>query len=139
MNPILRNILTVLAGLVIGGIANMLLIQISGYIIPPPEGADVKTIEGLQSSIHLFQPKHFLMPFLAHALGTLVGAAITTALAANRALWLCVLVASFSFVGGVVAVKMLPAPMWFNVTDLTLAYFPMGWLGYKTVTAIKGK
>lgn len=139
MNPILRNVLAVIAGIVIGGMVNMFLIQISGYIIPPPEGANVKTIEGLQASIHLFQPKHFLMPFLAHALGTLVGAVITTAIAANRALLLWLGVAAFSFAGGVAAVKMLPAPMWFNVTDLTLAYFPMGWLGYKIVTAIKGK
>jgi hypothetical protein len=24
----------------------------------------------------------------------------------------------------------LPAPLWFNLLDLTLAYFPMGLLGY---------
>jgi hypothetical protein len=27
-------------------------------------------------------------------------------------------------------VKILPSPLWFNITDLCLAYLPMAWLGY---------
>lgn len=56
MKLILKNILAFFAGLIAGGIFNMLLIQISPYIIPPPQNADVTTVEGLQKSIHLFQP-----------------------------------------------------------------------------------
>lgn len=84
MNPIVRNILAVVAGLILGGIVNMGIITISGSIIPPPEGADVTTPEGLKASIHLFEPKHFLMPFLAHAMGTFVGALVAALIAANR-------------------------------------------------------
>jgi hypothetical protein len=46
----------------------------SNSIIPPPEGVDPTNMRSLKSSIHLFEPKHFIMPFLAHALGTLAGA-----------------------------------------------------------------
>ena len=49
------------------------LIMLSGKVIPPPAGSDVATMEGLKASLHLFEPKHFVFPFLAHALGTLVG------------------------------------------------------------------
>ena len=70
MNPIIRNSFALLVGLFIGGMLNMSLIIISGDIIPPPEGADVTTMEGLKAAMHLFEPKHFIMPFLAHALGT---------------------------------------------------------------------
>lgn len=28
-------------------------------------------------------------------------------------------------------VRLLPAPMWFEILDLTLVYLPMGWLAYK--------
>ena len=52
MNPILRNILAILAGLIIGSIVNMGIIMISGSIIPPPDGADVTTMEGLQASMN---------------------------------------------------------------------------------------
>ncbi|MEZ4979370.1 MAG: hypothetical protein R2772_08730 [Chitinophagales bacterium] len=37
MNPILRNILAVVAGIVVGSAINMGIIMISGSLIPPPE------------------------------------------------------------------------------------------------------
>ncbi len=49
---ILRNILAILFGVVIGGLVNMALIILGPMIIPPPEGADVTTMEGLKASMH---------------------------------------------------------------------------------------
>jgi hypothetical protein len=129
MHPVLRHILAVLAGLVLGSIVNMSLVMVSGKIIPPPAGADVTTLEGLKASIHLFEPRHFLFPFLAHALGTLVGAFVAAALAASRKMALALLVGVLFCAGGVTNVLMLPAPLWFNVVDLVGAYIPMAWLG----------
>ena len=129
MKPVVRNILAVLAGLVIGSIVNMALIMVSGYVIPPPPGADVTTMEGLKNSMHLFEPKHFLIPFLAHALGTLVGAFTTSVLARTRKLTLGLIVGVFFLLGGIANVFMLPSPTWFNIVDLVGAYLPMAWLG----------
>ena len=72
MNTTVKNVLAVIAGLVIGSAVNMGIIMISGSIIPPPEGADITTMKGLIESMHLMGPQHFIFPFLAHALGTLV-------------------------------------------------------------------
>lgn len=77
MKPIVRNILAVVAGMIFGSIVNMGIIMISGSIIHPPAGADVTTIEGLKASMHLFEPQHFIFPFLAHAIGTLTGGILT--------------------------------------------------------------
>ncbi|MFN8310607.1 MAG: hypothetical protein U0T73_11660 [Chitinophagales bacterium] len=134
MNPIVRNVLAVLAGLFLGGLVNMAIIKLSPFIIPPPPGADVTTEEGLKASIHLFQPIHFLMPFLAHAIGTLVGGFFAALLAASRKMLLALIVGAFNLSGGIMAVLMFPAPMWFNVADLVLAYFPMAWLGATLAT-----
>lgn len=131
MNPSLRNSFAVIGGLVIGSVVNMALIMSSSSIIPPPEGADVTTLEGLKASIHLFQPKHFIMPFLAHALGTLVGAFVCSKLAANRTFVLSLIVGFVFLAGGIMNVMQLPAPMWFNALDLLGAYIPMAWLGNK--------
>jgi hypothetical protein len=139
MNPILRNILAVVAGLVVGGAVNMGIVQISGSIIPPPEGADITTMEGLKASMHLFQPQHFLMPFLAHALGTFAGALLTAFIAANRKMILALVVGLFFLAGGISAVAMLPAPMWFNVVDLVGAYIPMSFFAAHLVLRRKGK
>jgi len=129
MHPIVRNILAVIAGIVAGGTINMLIIYYSSSVIPPPEGVDVTTTEGLKGGMHLFAPKHFLMPFLAHALGTLVGAYIAALLAATHKMKFAIAIGFVFLLGGIGAVYMLPAPLWYNVTDLVLAYIPMAWLG----------
>ncbi|SHK56602.1 hypothetical protein SAMN04488007_3235 [Maribacter aquivivus] len=131
MNPVVKNILAVVAGIVVGSIVNMGIIMISGSIIPPPEGADITTMEGLKASIHFFEPKHFIFPFLAHALGTLVGAVIATKIAATRKLLMALLVGLFFLIGGTANIAMLGGPMWFTALDIIVAYMPMGYLGYK--------
>ena len=131
MNPILKNTLAVLAGIVVGSVVNGALISVSGSIIPPPNGVDVSKFEVLKENIHLFEPKHYLFPFLAHALGTLVGAFIASNFAATNHFKMALIVGILFFIGGIMNVMMLPAAMWFNVLDLTMAYFPMAWLGNK--------
>lgn len=131
MNPILRNILAVIAGVFIGGALNMGIIMISSSIIPPPEGADLKTMEGLKISMHLMQPKHFLMPFLAHALGSLLGAFITASLVSTRKLIFAFGISVWFLIGGIMNIFILPSPLWFTLVDLIGAYIPMGYLAGK--------
>lgn len=130
MHPILRNILAVVAGIVVGSIVNMALISVSGTIIPPPNGADVTTTEGLQATMHLFEPKHFLFPFLAHALGTFAGAFLAASIAASHKFKFAMAIGVFFLAGGIASVFMLPSPVWFTVLDLMVAYLPMAFAGY---------
>lgn len=134
MNPIVKNLLAVLAGIVLGSIVNVGIIMISGSVIPPPEGADVTTMEGLKESLHLFQPKHFIMPFLAHALGTFAGAFLTGIIAASHKMKFALGVGVFFLAGGIANISMLPSPTWFAVLDIVLAYIPMAWLAGKLAT-----
>jgi hypothetical protein len=131
MNPIIRNILAVLAGLFIGGLVNLGIIIISPSLVPLPPGVDPNDLESIKSNIHLYEAKHFLMPFVAHALGTLVGAFIAVKLAASHHLYIGIGIGAFFIIGGIMAVSMIPGPMWFSVLDLLIAYIPMGWLGWK--------
>jgi len=131
MNATIKNILAVIAGLILGSAVNMGLIMISGSVIAPPEGADVTTMEGLKESIHLFQPKHFLFPFLAHAMGTLVGAFVAGLIAANNKMTFALVIGVFFLIGGIINTFMLPSPIWFNILDLLGAYIPMAWFGGK--------
>ncbi|RJG15282.1 hypothetical protein [Massilia cavernae] len=131
MHPMVRNFLAVVAGLVIGSIVNMGLINVSASAIPPPAGAEVATMEGLKASMHLFEPKHFLFPFLAHGLGALVGAAVAARIAATRKFELAMTIGVVFLAGGIAAVVMLPAPLWFEILDLAAAYIPMAWIGWK--------
>lgn len=131
MNPTLRNILAVLAGILAGSALNSGIIAVSASIIPPPDGADLKTMEGLKAAMHLMQPKHFVLPFLAHTLGTLLGAFVAAKIAVNNPMRLAMVVAGLFLVGGIMNVMMLPSPLWFSMLDLVVAYLPMGLLGAK--------
>ena len=131
MNPILKNILAVIAGIIIGMVVNMGIIMISGSIIPTPEGVDTTTPEGLKAGMHLFEAKHFIMPFLAHALGAFVGAFVAAKLAASHKMKFAVAIGGVFLLGGVYMVLMLPSPTWFTILDLALAYIPMGLLAGK--------
>lgn len=135
MNPILKNTLAVIVGTISGAMINGILILNSAKIIAPPKGADLTTAEGLTAAMSMMEPKHFLIPFLAHALGTLIGAFITVKIAANYKMPLALLVGLLFFVGGTINVMMLPSPLWFNVVDLVGAYFPMAWIGAKLAGA----
>lgn len=129
MGKFFRVLLAITLGLVIGSAVNMGLIMVSGKIIPPPANADVTTMEGLKASLHLFEPKHFVFPFLAHALGTLVGAVVATVLAPGRSAVPAFAIGALFLLGGIANVIMLPAPAWFSAADLLLAYLPTAWLG----------
>lgn len=132
----LRVVLAVIAGLVLGSLVNMALVMVSGKIIPPPAGADVTTIEGLKASLHLFEPKHFLFPFLAHALGTLVGALVAGLLAPRDSKAPAYVVGGLFLLAGITNAILLPAPAWFIAVDLLLAYLPAAWLGQALASRI---
>lgn len=138
MNSTVKNILAVISGLILGSAVNMGIITISGSIIPPPEGADVTTMEGLKDAMHLFQPKHFVFPFLAHALGTLIGAVLTALIAANHKIKFALGIGIAFLIGGIINIFMLPSPTWFTILDLAGAYIPMAWLGGKIALAKEG-
>jgi hypothetical protein len=125
----LRNLLAAIAGLLLGSVLNGSIVQYSYLLIPPPPGVDLTTEAGLQKAMHLMEPKHFLMPFLAHALGTMAGAMLAARL--SNSLRPALSIGILFMAGGAYMVWMLPSPLWFNLADLGLAYLPMAWLGYR--------
>lgn len=127
----MRNGLGLLYGIIVGAFVNGFIIQISGSIIAPPEGADLTTQEGLLEAMSRFEFRHFIMPFLAHALGTLSGALVASYIALSYRIVWSMLIGALFFAGGAMMVSMLPSPLWFDLTDLILAYFPMAWLGWR--------
>ena len=64
MNPILRNILAVVAGWIGGSIVNMGLIKMS-HILLPIEGVDVNDMAAFAEVMPTLEPKYFLFPFVA--------------------------------------------------------------------------
>ena len=128
MNSTLRNILALIAGIGVGYIVNGGLVVLSPSIVAPPAGVDVRDPESLRAGIDLFEPRHFIMPFLAHALGTLAGALVAYLVAATHRARFAYAIGTLFLLGGIAAAFMIPAPTWFIALDLVVAYLPMAWL-----------
>ena len=130
MNPILKNILAVIAGWLGGSIVNMGLIKI-GHMILPIQGVDPNDMEALAEVMPTLEAHYFAFPFLAHALGTLVGAFIAYKIAVTHKMKFALGIGAFFLLGGIIMTQVLPAPTWFEITDVVLAYIPMAWIGGK--------
>ena len=109
----------------------MFIVENGHYLIANPPGTDFTTTEGLKKSMHLMLPKHFVMPFVAHALGTLLSAIIVVKTMPERKQFWAYFVAAMFFVGGVMMVSMVPSPLWFTIVDLVFAYIPMSFIALK--------
>jgi hypothetical protein len=137
MNPIVRNSLAAVAGVIVGSVVNLSLLAVGAQAIPPPAGADVSDMEKLRAAMPLFEAKHFLFPFLAHALGAFVGSLAAALLAATHRAKFAWGVAGFFLLGGIANAFLLPAPAWFIALDLVAAYLPMGWLAARAAGKLR--
>ena len=116
----INNIFAFITGVLLGMMVNMGLIILGSILIPTPEGF----------ATMFASAQNFIFPFLAHALGALVGAFLAAKIANSYQLPLAMSIGVFFLIGGVTMVYILPAPVWFIYTDLIVAYIPMGYLGW---------
>ena len=128
MKTVLRNVLAFVIGIIVASIVNMALVTLGPVVFPPPAGVNMSDATSLGSSVHLLEPRHFVFPFLAHALGTLAGAAVAFLIATHRAV-MAWMIGVFFLLGGIAASLMIGAPVWFVAVDLLIAYLPPAWLG----------
>lgn len=135
MKTLLWNLLAFVLGVVAGSCVNMALVTVGPMLLPPPDGVDLSSTASFAATAHLLRPANFLFPFLAHALGTLAGALLAWKLSRGYRNTLALAIGVFFLAGGIAAATMIPAPMWFIVVDLVVAYVPMAmlaiWIGRK--------
>lgn len=130
MNSTIKNILAIILGWIGGSIVNMALIQV-GYSIYPIPNIDVNNMNALSEVMPTLDINYFIFPFLAHALGTFVGAVIAYSIATNNKMKFAFIIGIFFLLGGIMINFMITGPLWFTIADLLLAYIPMAWLGGK--------
>ena len=135
MRLIIKNILAIIIGWLIGSAANMGLIE-AGHILIPIEGLDPNDMNALAKVMPTLSAKFFIFPFLAHALGTLVGAIVAGWIATSHKMKFSLAIGVLFLLGGIVISFMLPAPIWFIACDIIIAYIPMAFIGGKIAKKI---
>lgn len=137
MNPTIKNIIAVIVGWFAGSVVNMGLIQV-GHMVLPIVGIDAKDMDELAAAMPTLEFKYFIFPFLAHALGTLVGATVAGLLATKHKMKFAFGIGVLFLLGGIMVNYMLPGPIGFTITDIVIAYLPMAWIGGTIATSITG-
>ncbi|GAB4253287.1 MAG: hypothetical protein Kow0079_08740 [Vicingaceae bacterium] len=127
---IIRNILSLVLGWLLGSLVNMGLVML-GHNIFPINGIDPNNMEELAEVMPTLEFKYFVFPFLAHALGTLTGSIVAYLIAANNRAVFGIATGFLFLVGGIMMTFMIPAPTGFIIADITLAYIPMALIGNK--------
>jgi hypothetical protein len=135
MKPIIKNILAIITGWLGGSVINMALIQ-TGHKLIPIEGIDSNDMNALVAVMPTLEFEYFIFPFLAHALGTLAGAAIAGLIATSHKMKYSMGIGGLFLIGGIIVNYMLPGPTWFAVADIVIAYIPMAWIGGKMANKI---
>ena len=133
LRAFLRGLVALLMGLVSGAALNMGILYAGMWLLPPPEGVDINKVETINENIHKYSLLDMSVPFLAHALGTLLGAFVgaSIALTPHSRRRVALLIGFLFLIGGIDAVRMIPnAPLWFDILDLTVAYIPMALIGW---------
>jgi len=125
----LLNLSRVIAALFAGSTINMCLVWLGGICVPAPAGADLSNAAGFEKALPMLTPMHYLFPFLAHATGTLSGAMLVCWLKPKETRRYAMIIGIIFLLGGIAACFMIPAPAWFMVADLLMAYIPMALLG----------
>ncbi len=128
MKTVVRNILAIIIGWFIGSAINMGLIE-AGHTLIPIEGLDPNDMNALAKVMPTLSAKYFIFPFLAHALGTLIGAIVAGWIAASHKVRFSLAIGALFLFGGIAVSFMLPAPIWFIACDIIIAYIPMAFIG----------
>ena len=127
--------MAIIIGWFIGSAVNMGLIE-AGRALIPIEGLDPNDMKALAKVMPTLSAKFFIFPFLAHALGTLVGAIVAGWIATSHKMKFSLAIGVLFLLGGIVISFMLPAPIWFIACDIIIAYIPMAFIGGKIVKKI---
>ena len=133
MLPILRNIVAVVAGFLTGSAINMAILGLGPQVIPLPAGVDLSDTSDMHKfaeNLKLLKPANFIAPWLAHAVGTLLGAFVAASIAASHKRKFALVIGVLFLLGGIAMVALVGGPLWFAVVDLVGAYLPMAYLGW---------
>ncbi len=125
-----RNILAVLAGLIVGNLAIMGLHYVGMYFYPLPKGVNMGDMNTMADYVKIAPFSALLMVMFAH-----VGGAFIAGLAAallSKKMYVAYIVGGFFSIMGIWNLYLLPHPMWFNLE--AILYLPAAIYGFKLIT-----
>jgi len=123
----IRNIVAVVGGLVVGMAVNMSLVMLNAYVLfPMPEGTDMNDPEQMNAWVATLPTAAFFVVIAAHLGQSFVGGWVAARLGSSRPMLLAMIVGLASLAGGIMSMMSIKGPAWF-VIELPL-YLVVAWL-----------
>lgn len=127
----LRNVGATIAGLVVGGVVNMALLQLNMAFFPAPPGMSLEDPEQLKAFIATMPLAGYILIFGAHLGQAGVGGFLAARLGSSAPVVLALIVGALTALGTVINQQMLQAPLWTLIElplDLALAWAAGRWV-----------
>lgn len=123
-----RKILSIVLGLIAGGVGVALIEGVSSVLHPPPPELDFSDREAMGEFVATLPPLAFLLVLVAHAIGAFVVGLVCTLVYGRRFSIGVVIAAMLLLCGGILNLVMIPHPLWFSVADVVI-YLPSALVG----------
>lgn len=107
-----RNVVAVFVGMVVGMVANMGLIFANMALFPAPPGLDFNDTEAMQAYIGALPATGFILPMVAHLMQAGLGGWVAARLGASRPVVLALIIGVVTLAGGLYNLMVLPGPWW---------------------------
>ena len=124
-----RTILAVLAGLIVGNLAIMGLHYVGMYFYPLPEGTDMNDMNAIAEYVKIAPLGSLLMLMLAHIGGTFIAGIVAALLSIE--MYVAYIVGGFFTIMGIWNLYLLPHSIWFNLE--AILYLPSAIYGFNLV------
>lgn len=123
----IRNILAVIIGIVLGILTIGLIESIGHNLFPVPQDI-VQTAENqdTEALFALISPQMLLFVLLAYLLGSFFGGLITSLI--SKRIMSSIITGGVIMLGGVINLFMIPHPMWFILVSFVV-YIPFAFIG----------
>ena len=115
-DPMVRNVLAVIAGLIVGMVFNMAIIQLNTQVLyPMPDGLDTNDPDQFNGYLAGLPTLAFVVVVIAHLSQAFFGGWVAARVGKTKPMLLALIVGVLSLIGGIFALTMFEGPNWMIV------------------------
>ena len=115
-----RSAILIVGSLLLGMVTTGLVEALGHWLLPPPAGVDVTSMESIKANIDKFAPGHFVSVLAAWGLGAFAGTALASYMAPCCPRVHCAIVGGVLMLAGLSTLFAIPHPTWVAVTAVLL-------------------
>jgi hypothetical protein len=130
---VMRDILAVLVGWIVGMVANMAIFSLNVALYPMPDGVSFNDKEGFAAYIETLPLMAFLIILVAHLSQAFFGALVAAKISRKRPMVVAMIIGVLTLIGGYINMQSIPLPTWMWI-EMPL-YLVAAWLAAYLVIA----